>query len=222
MPPRRSSSASAKPSPARSQSFFSKFSLGDKVTFVWFCIDAFTHLTIELGYLYLALTTTAKESDSFLAKIWKEYSRADSRWEVRDEGIISVEMATVFVGLLCLVQLWALASNKPYRHALQIVICVAELYGGWMTFAPEWFAASPNKHLNASDWKLLWIYLVFMNGLWVVVPLVLLWDSWSQTTLVIKGARPAALPAAAWYATAALIGLYMVLVPAVLGTTIKF
>ena len=32
---------------------------------------------------------------------------------------------------------------------LQIIICTAELYGGWMTFCPEWVEGSPN--LNGKD-----------------------------------------------------------------------
>lgn len=31
-----------------------------------------------------------------------------------------------------------MAKNKPYRHFWQIILCTAELYGGWMTFCPEW------------------------------------------------------------------------------------
>ncbi|RYY73887.1 hypothetical protein EON63_19870 [archaeon] len=26
--------------------------------------------------------------------------------------------------------------RSPWRHVLQVVVCVSELYGGWMTFAP--------------------------------------------------------------------------------------
>ena len=33
-------------------------SFAESVAFVWFLIDAITHLTIELGYLWLALTAT--------------------------------------------------------------------------------------------------------------------------------------------------------------------
>ena len=203
------------------------YSLGDKVALVWFFVDALTHLTIELGYLHLALTTTAVKSSSFLAKIWNEYARADRRWQVRDVGVISVEAATVFVGLLCVLQLFAVYRSKPYRHALQIVICVAELYGGWMTFAPEWLSIPPNPNLNGSDPLLLWVYLWFMNGLWVVVPAILLWDSWAKTTHALsKGARGSAAPyapsSAVWIATAGLIALYGILVPAVLGTRLKF
>jgi hypothetical protein len=35
-----------------------KFSFQEKLALVWFFIDAFTHLTIEAGYVWLALTTT--------------------------------------------------------------------------------------------------------------------------------------------------------------------
>lgn len=49
-------------------------------------------------------------------------------------------------------------------------------------FCTEWVDGSPN--LNGSDFNLLWIYLVFMNGLWVVIPLLLLWDSFSRLSQV--------------------------------------
>ena len=41
-----------------------------------------------------------------------------------------------------------------------------------------------NPNLDGSDFKLLWIYLVFMNGLWVVLPALLLWDSVARISYV--------------------------------------
>ena len=72
----------------------------DTVSLVWFLLDCFTHLTIELGYVYLALTTTAAKTPTFLGHIWREYGRADRRWVVRDVTVISIEIATVFIGML--------------------------------------------------------------------------------------------------------------------------
>lgn len=106
------------------------------VLLIWYSIDAFTHLTIELGYVCLALTTTANYSDTFLGHIWREYGRADSRWARRDVNVISIEVATVFVGIMCLFQIYGVLTRQNWRHPLQMIICVAELYGGWMTFAP--------------------------------------------------------------------------------------
>jgi hypothetical protein len=40
---------------------------------------------------------------------------------------------------------------------------------GYMTFMPEWLSGSVN--LDTSNWMYKWIFLIFFNGLWVVVPL---------------------------------------------------
>ena len=65
----------------------------------------------------------------------------------------------------------AILSKKPYRHFVQVLVNTCELYGGWMTFAPEWLTG--NRNLDTSSPLYLWVYLVFFNGLWVVIPLLL-------------------------------------------------
>ena len=109
---------------------------------------------------------------------------SDARWAVRDPNVISLEMLTVFIGILCLVQVKGVLCRAPWRHPLQMIICTAELYGGWMTFCPEWVQGSPN--LNGQDPILFWIYLVFMNGLWVVIPALLLWDSFVRLSFAAE------------------------------------
>ena len=47
-----------------------------------------------------------------------------------------------------------------------------------MTFCPEWLIGSPS--LGTSLPLNLWVYLVFFNGLWVVIPVLLLWHSWTE------------------------------------------
>jgi hypothetical protein len=115
---------------------FASFNFAEKLALFWFIIDAFTHLTIELGYVYLAFTKTAAKTDNYLGHIWREYGRADARWAIRDPVVMSIELATVAVGFLCLFQVYGVFNRSSWRHPLQIVICVCELYGGWMTFAP--------------------------------------------------------------------------------------
>lgn len=45
-----------------------------------------------------------------------------------------------------------------------------------MTFAPDILVGSPN--LETSNFIFLYIYLIFYNGIWVVVPFLLLYQSW--------------------------------------------
>lgn len=67
------------------------------------------------------------------------------------------------MGPLCALQFYGVLCKKPWRHALQILICTAELYGGWMTFCPEWVDQNPN--LDGSDFTLFWVgFLVHVFG----------------------------------------------------------
>jgi hypothetical protein len=71
-------------------------------------------------------------------------------------------------------------KNKPYRHFFQIILCTCELYGDWMTFVPALMEGASN--LDTANPKHLWLYLVGSNGVWVVVPLLLLWQSYTFFT----------------------------------------
>lgn len=86
----------------------------------------------------------ARTSASPLAFLWKEYGRADSRWAVYDPTVLSLEVLTVGVaGPLALACAYGIYARRPWRHLAAVVLSTCELYGGWMTFAPEWLNGSP-------------------------------------------------------------------------------
>lgn len=151
-------------------------------------------------------------------------------WAGRDANIIALELITVFLlGPLCLWAAYAIVAHRPYRHLLQLVISTAELYGGWMTFCPD--ALDGSKSLALHDPVLLWVHLVFMNGLWVVVPALLLWESGAWVVHACALAKTEerkekgrgvveGLPGVGWfYGAAGVLGLYVVLVPLILLVT---
>lgn len=75
---------------------------------------------------------------SMMFILGKEYGKADSRWLVSDPTIVSLEMVTVALdGPLCLALVYAICRNRFYRHWLQIVLCVCELYGGKDVYASQ-------------------------------------------------------------------------------------
>ena len=227
MPPRRTPSAA--------------LSYADTLSALWFALDAFTHLAIEGSYLALALGQTAAKSSSLFGAIWREYGNADRRWAGRDPTVISLELLTVFGGgpaaaalvyaIVKCVRLReqpvvrathrVLRRRKPWRHLVQALLSLAELYGGWMTFAPEWVEGSPNLVSHKESLLRFWVHLVFMNGLWVLIPLVLLAESCVQIVRACDKAKtPAAGTAlsAGWFHLCSLSLLaYAVLIPLIVG-----
>ncbi|XP_064126230.1 emopamil-binding protein-like [Loxodonta africana] len=151
----------------------------DRGALAWLCYDALVHFVLEGAFVYLALVGNVADSSGLLASLWKEYGQADARWLYFDPNLVAVELLTVFLdGSLALFLVYAIVKEKCYRHFIQITLCVCELYGGWMTFSPEWLTGSPN--LNTSNWLYFWVYLVFFNGVWVLAPGLLLYQSWVE------------------------------------------
>ncbi|KAK9729768.1 hypothetical protein K7432_000016 [Basidiobolus ranarum] len=150
----------------------------EKWIFVWLSFDFLIHLFLEGPFVYMSIFGRQVETSSgFLASIWKEYGKADTRWLYSDPTVVSIEIITVVLaGFLSFAVLYALVNDLPSRHFLQVLLCTAELYGDWMTFAPEWLVGSPS--LVTDNPMYLWVYLTLFNGLWVVIPLLLLMQSY--------------------------------------------
>jgi len=123
------------------------------------------------------------------ARLWQEYAKADRRWAGSDPTIISLELLTVlFAGhasvYVCHL-LYRSSNPRVSAHARAVArsrlwfvasaIAVGELYGGWMTFMPEWLTGS--SQLETSHPVYLWLYLVFFNSLWVALPVWVLWEA---------------------------------------------
>ncbi|OJD10018.1 hypothetical protein ACJ73_09977 [Blastomyces percursus] len=132
------------------------------------------------------------------ARLWQEYGKADSRWLGADLGVVALELLTVLLGGPAAVYVcytlykssstsYASSSSDAtvqaakYRFKMWFVaigLAVAELYGGFMTFAPEWLSGS--HALDTSDPMYLWLYLVFFNILWVFLPIWVLKQGWGE------------------------------------------
>jgi len=153
-------------------------SFTDRATFIWLAFDALIHFSFEGSFLYLStFGRSVNTSVGPLAELWKEYARADFRWGTSDPTVVSLEILTVLgAGPMCCWILYQLVNNDPARHYWIVVLSTAELYGGWMTFCPEWLVGSPS--LDTSNWLYLYVYLMFMNVLWVIIPLWLMVDSY--------------------------------------------
>jgi hypothetical protein len=138
-------------------------------------------------------------SQSPMARLWQEYAKADARWGGADLTVISLELLTVglagpaAVYICYLITKIANASTETvktqYRATLwfaAIALATGELYGGFMTFAPEWL--SGNNALAGDDPVYLWLYLVFFNMLWVFIPFWVLYTGYWELSAAFRSA----------------------------------
>uniref|UniRef100_A0A8H7NGL9 EXPERA domain-containing protein n=1 Tax=Bionectria ochroleuca TaxID=29856 RepID=A0A8H7NGL9_BIOOC len=103
------------------------------------------------------------------AQLWMVYARADKRWAGVDLGVVSLELLTVFFdGTLALYICYCIAKRDPKTSIWMIILATCEIYGGFMTFCPEWLVG--NLNLDGSNFMYMWVYLVFFNMLWVFIP----------------------------------------------------
>lgn len=122
--------------------------------------DALIHFSFEGSFLYLStFGRSVNASQGIFAELWKEYAHADFRWGFSDPTVVSLEILTVLgAGPMCVYILRQLARQDPAHHYWIVVLSTAELYGGWMTFCPEWLTGSPN--LDTSNPLYLYVYLI--------------------------------------------------------------
>ncbi|CAO3672637.1 unnamed protein product [Umbelopsis vinacea] len=123
------------------------------------------------------------------AELWKEYAKADVRWGMADPTIVSLEILTVLgAGPLCVLLMYQIVQNDPARYYNYVVLSVAELYGGWMTFCPEWLTGS--VFLNTDNWLHNLLYLWFFNGIWVAIPGYLLYHAYVEIVYPLRTLTP--------------------------------
>ncbi|KAK5164721.1 hypothetical protein LTR04_001668 [Oleoguttula sp. CCFEE 6159] len=123
------------------------------------------------------------------SRLWQEYARADRRWGGVDLTVVSLELLTVCVAgpmalMICEMlrrrEVRGEGSTRGVRSGKvwfwMVMLATGELYGGFMTFAPEWLSGSPN--LDTSNFMYTWVYLFFFNTLWVWFPLWVLYEAY--------------------------------------------
>ncbi|KFY59360.1 hypothetical protein V497_04363 [Pseudogymnoascus sp. VKM F-4516 (FW-969)] len=171
--------------------------------FIWHAFDALIHFIFEGSFLYNALFTYVSlpsfasaapnwlgytdrlygsnfgGPENHLAALWRVYAQADSRWGGADATVVSIELLTVLLAGPVAAYIAILIARGDARASIWMVaLAVAELYGGFMTFAPEWLTGSPS--LDTSNWVFTWVYLFFFNTLWVWIPMYAIYVSYKD------------------------------------------
>ncbi|CAL8367007.1 unnamed protein product [Lota lota] len=143
----------------------------------WFAVCGFIHGVIE-GWFSLYYEVIPADQ-SFLSQLWKEYSKGDSRYVIADNFTVCMETVTAWLwGPFSFWTVFAFLTNKSYRFVLQLIVSLGQLYGAVLYFYTEHRDGYAHSELGHPIY--FWFYFVFMNALWIVIPLVLIVDAWGQ------------------------------------------
>ncbi|KAL9414435.1 hypothetical protein AB3S75_042828 [Citrus x aurantiifolia] len=154
----------------------SKISKTDRWLMCWWAFTGLTHIILE-GYFAFSPEFYKDKSGFYLAEVWKEYSKGDSRYAARDAGVVAVEGITaVLEGPASLLSVYAIATGKSYSYILQFAISLGQLYGTAVYFMTSYlegdnFAASP-YYYN--------LYYIGANASWVVIPSLIAIRCWKK------------------------------------------
>ncbi|XP_024967296.1 probable 3-beta-hydroxysteroid-Delta(8),Delta(7)-isomerase [Cynara cardunculus var. scolymus] len=161
---------------------FPKISKLDKTLMCWWVFTGLTHIILE-GYFVFTPEFFKQKNPTYLAEVWKEYSKGDSRYVGRDSAVVAVEGITaVLEGPACLLAAYAIATRKSYSHLLQIAISLGQLYGTVVYFVTSLldgddFAASPLYY---------YAYYIFANSFWVWIPSLIVIRSWKTICAAVR------------------------------------
>lgn len=143
----------------------------------WFAVCGFIHCVIE-GWFSLYYDIIPGDQ-RFLSQLWKEYCKGDSRYAIADNFTVCMETVTAWVwGPFSFWAVYAFLTNKPYRFLLQLIISVGQAYGAVLYFFTEHRDGYAHSELGHPIY--FWFYFVFMNTLWIVIPLALILDAWKH------------------------------------------
>ncbi|KAK9788036.1 hypothetical protein AB5N19_12157 [Seiridium cardinale] len=120
---------------------------------------------------------------SLFGRLWKEYALSDRRYLTRDLFVVCMETVTAFCwGPLSFVVGWYIIKRNSFRHLLQLVVSLGQLYGDVLYYATFFFEepvfgevfCRPERYYS-------WAYLVLLDGFWIVIPVKLCVQSILET-----------------------------------------
>ncbi|GMH14110.1 hypothetical protein Nepgr_015951 [Nepenthes gracilis] len=155
---------------------FAKLSKNDRLLMCWWAFTGLTHMILE-GYFVFSPEFYKAKAGTYLAEVWKEYSKGDSRYAARDAGVVAVEgLTAVLEGPASLLAVYAIARNKSYSYVLQLAISLGQLYGTAVYFITS---VLEGDNFSTSSYYY-YAYYITANASWVVIPSLVVFRCWTK------------------------------------------
>ncbi|PQM35478.1 putative 3-beta-hydroxysteroid-Delta(8) Delta(7)-isomerase [Prunus yedoensis var. nudiflora] len=154
----------------------------DRWLMCWWAFTGLTHMILE-GYFAFSPEFYKDKTACYLAEVWKEYSKGDSRYAARDAGVVAVEGLTAALeGPACLLAVYAIAKGKSYSYILQFAISLGQLYGTAVYFITSYLEGD---NFAASSFYY-YAYYIAANASWVVIPTLISIRCWKKICAAVQ------------------------------------
>ncbi|KAG4992027.1 hypothetical protein AAZX31_09G169500 [Glycine max] len=148
----------------------------DRLLMCWLAFTGLTHTIIE-GYFVFSPEFFKDRNGFYLAEVWKEYSKADSRYAGRNAAVVGFEGPTaVFVGPACLLAVYAIATEKSYSYILQFSVSLGQLYG----IAVYYITGILEGDDFSASLFYYYAYYILANSPWIVIPSIVAIRCWRK------------------------------------------
>lgn len=166
----------------------------------------FIHLVMELSYgrhpevVTGRATTTFTEfalspaglgewfDARFWARIYGQYARYDARYVNAEPTVVFICFTEAVLGPLCLLVAWLVHKDHPLRHPLQLLLCTAQFYGTVLYFTAPIVAGTWSQVMTRDPFEL-WVFVIILNGIWMIIPGLMIWQSLGVTRRAVVAAR---------------------------------
>ncbi|CAJ2636925.1 unnamed protein product [Trifolium pratense] len=154
----------------------------DRLLIFWWAFTGLTHFILE-GYFAFTPEFYKDNTGFYLAEVWKEYSKGDSRYAARDAGVVTVEgLTAVLEGPASLLAVYAIATGKPYSYILQFAVSLGQLYGTAVYFITA-ILEGDNFSTNSFYY---YAYYIGANFSWIVIPSIISIRCWRKIVAAVQ------------------------------------
>lgn len=154
----------------------------DRLLIFWWAFTGLTHLILE-GYFVFAPEFFKDNTGFYLAEVWKEYSKGDSRYVARDAAVVAVEgLTAVLEGPASLLAVYAIATGKSYSYILQFAVSLGQLYG---TAAYYITAILEGDNFSTNSFYY-YAYYIGANFSWIVIPSIISIRCWRKISAAFR------------------------------------
>jgi hypothetical protein len=188
----------------------------ERVLTFWLVWSGAVHLIMDANYgVHARLVTTratttftqlalspASLSSWFDLRWWAttfytQYARYDGRWATADPVVLFICYCEFVMGPACLVLAWLTQRQHPMRHAFHLMLATAQFFGTAFYFCVPVVAGSWDAVMTHDPLELI-VFVFILNGIWMVVPAIIIAQSLrALSPRSITAAAPAAERAAA-------------------------